>query len=316
MIKKYLVTGGTGFLGRAIVNALVDEGHSVSILDNESRGSLEKFDTLAKKIKFFKGDIRDADFVKKTCKNIDVVLHLAYINGTENFYSKPDLVLEVATKGIVNVLDAAISQNVKEFYLASSSEVYSNPPIIPTPEDVPLVIPNPDNPRYSYSGGKIISELMTINYSKYFKKTAIFRPHNVYGPAMGFEHVIPQFILRMKNELKSKNGDFVIQGNGKESRSFIYIDDFTAGLMLFLKKAKNREIYNIGTLNEVTIRELALLTAKVYGIKINIVKGDLLEGSPKRRCPDISKIKKFGFSPKISLEEGLKKTIEWYVNEV
>ena len=131
---------------------------------------------------------------------------------------------------------------------------------------------------------------------------------------MGFEHVVPQFIMRIKNELHGKDGNFSIQGNGKQSRSFIYIDDFTAGLMILLKKAKNREIYNIGRKDEITVRELALTMAKLLGISIKLVEGELLQGSPQRRCPDIAKIEKIGFAPKISLEEGLKKTIEWYIN--
>ena len=137
--------------------------------------------------------------VKDAIRGADCVCHLAYINGTEFFYSKPDLVLEVAVKGMVNVLDACVEHGVREFILASSSEVYQTPPLIPTPETVPLSVPDVLNPRYSYGGGKIISELLLINYGrKFFDRAMIFRPHNVYGPDMGTEHVIPQFITRME----------------------------------------------------------------------------------------------------------------------
>jgi nucleoside-diphosphate-sugar epimerase len=313
-MKKYLVTGGTGFLGRSIVERLSKDGNYVVILDNESRGSINNLAVKTKNVKFIKGDIRDKRTVEKACEGIGVILHLAYINGTENFYKKPDAVLEVAVKGMVNLLDGAIKENVQEFFLASSSEVYNEPKIIPTPENVPLIIPDPANPRYSYSGGKIISELLAIHNSKHFKKTVIFRPHNVYGPAMGFEHVIPQFIMRM-NKAKGKQLDFPIQGDGKQTRSFIYIDDFTSALMLLLAKARNLETYNIGTDNEISIKELALTIAKEMNIKINVVPGPLTHGSPQRRCPDIKKISKLGFSPKISLLKGLDKTIDWYVKQ-
>ena len=216
---------------------------------------------------------------------------------------------------MVNLLDSAVEQGVEEFFLASSSEVYNNPSTIPTPEAVPLVIPNPLNPRYSYSGGKIISELLAIHNSKNFKKTVIFRPHNVYGPAMGLEHVVPQFIMQMKDLKNKNNNDFYIQGTGKQSRSFIYIDDFTSALMLLLKKAKNLETYNIGSENEISIKELAFLIAKKMNLKINIITGQISEGSPQRRCPDVIKIKKLGFTAKTSLEEGLTKTINWYINQ-
>ncbi|SRR5260221_1449682 len=315
MRKKYLVTGGAGFLGRSIVHALIQEGHSVTVLDNESRGAIQLLNNSSKNLLFIKGDIRDRDIAKKACKNVDTVLHLAYINGTENFYKNPDVVLDVAVKGITNILDGAIAEGVSEFFLASSSEVYNNPPLIPTPENVPLVIPDPFNPRYSYSGGKIISELLVIHNSRHFKKTVIFRPHNVYGPAMGFEHVIPQVITHMKKQKITKEISFSIQGDGKQSRSFIYIDDFTSGLMLLLKKAKNLEIYNVGTSYEITIQELVLAIAKLFNIKIILRPGTLTPGSPQRRCPDISKMQSLGFSEKVSLEEGLKKTIEWYINQ-
>jgi nucleoside-diphosphate-sugar epimerase len=310
MKKRYLVTGGTGFIGRSLVEALVRKGHNVSVLDNESRGSFEKFGKVADEITFIKGDIRDEETVKKACKKIDAVVHLAFINGTENFYNKPDLVLDVGVRGMLNVIDGSIANHVEELFLASSSEVYNNPPIIPTPENVPLIIPDPLNPRYSYSGGKMISELLVLNNSKHFKKTVIFRPHNVYGPAMGYEHVIPQFIMKIK-EL-SEDATFPIQGDGRQSRAFIYIDDFTAGLMKILQHGEDREIYHIGTPDEISIKDLAFTIAKLFDIKITIVPGELTHGSPQRRCPDITKLKKLGFTPKISLEKGLAQTIPWY----
>jgi nucleoside-diphosphate-sugar epimerase len=314
-MKKYLVTGGAGFLGRSIVEKLAKNGNHVVILDNQSRGSIQNLAIKTPNIMFINGDIREKKVVEKACKNINVVLHLAYINGTENFYKSPDLVLEVAVKGMINLLDASIKQKVQEFFLASSSEVYSNPELIPTPENVSLIIPDPLNPRYSYSGGKIISELLAIHNSKHFKRTVIFRPHNVYGPAMGFEHVIPQFIMRLE-KLKNKGGfDFPIQGDGRQTRSFIYIDDFTSALMLLLNKGNNLEIYNIGTENELSVKELALMIAKKMETKINLVVGPLPHGSPQRRRPDVTKLSELGFSPKVSLEEGLAKTINWYLKQ-
>jgi len=312
MKKRYLVTGGAGFIGRSLVTALIEKGHDVCVFDNEFRGSFDKFSQHKKQIVFLKGDMRDKDAVQKACRNIDSVVHLAYINGTEYFYTMPDVVLEVATKGMTNLIDGCIKENVEEFFLASSSEVYHDAKIIPTPEDVQLVIVDPFNPRYSYSGGKIISEMLAIHNSKHFKRTTIFRPHNVYGPAMGYEHVIPQFIDRMRKEKKEKLLKFPIQGSGRESRSFIFIDDFTTALMLLLQKAKNMEIYNIGTSKETTVREIANMIAKLYDRRIAIIPGVLTSGSPQRRCPDIKKLQKIGFSPNISLEEGLKRTIEWY----
>ena len=198
--KTFLVTGGTGFIGSNISSLLVNKGHNVKIFDNNSRGSIQKIKNFKKKIKFIKGDIRNKQSLNKALKNTDAVIHLAYVNGTKYFYSKPVLVLDVAIKGILNVIEGCIKNKIKELYLASSSEVYQTPNKIPTDENEPLKIPNIFNPRYSYGGGKILTELMGIHYGKkFFKKLIIFRPHNVYGPNMGNEHVIPQFINRFKS---------------------------------------------------------------------------------------------------------------------
>ncbi len=278
-MKNILITGGTGFLGSALTRELIRKGYNVTVFDNDYRGNISRLRDIQKDFVFIKGDIRDSLSVAKACKNKDIVFHLAYINGTEFFYSKPELVLEVGVKGITNVLDGCIKYNVPEIFLASSSEVYNQPAFIPTPEDIPMIIPDPLNPRFSYSGGKIISELMVVNYGrKFFKRAIIFRPHNVYGPDMGEEHVIPQFILRMKNLKKEKGNsfNFPIQGTGKEKRAYIYIDDFTNGLELLLRKGKHLEIYNIGTENEITTKDLAQKISAMTQCKITIQTGKLL----------------------------------------
>src|SRR5205823_3221688 len=126
----------------------------------------------------------------------------AYVNGTEFFYSKPHLVLEVAVKGMMNVVDACLQIGVRDLVLASSSEVYQTAPVVPTDESAPLSVPDPLNPRYSYGGGKIIAELLAINYGRtHFDRVSIFRPHNCYGPDMGREHVIPQLASRLGEAL-------------------------------------------------------------------------------------------------------------------
>jgi nucleoside-diphosphate-sugar epimerase len=136
---------------------------------------------------------------------------------------------------------------------------------------------------------------------KFFKKLVIFRPHNVYGYDMGNEHVIPEFIRR----IKLKSNYFKIKGTGNETRSFIYISDFVRAFDTILNKGKHCEIYNIGTEEEVTIMNLAKKIAKIYKKKIVIKNANLAKGGTPRRCPDISKIKKLGFVQKISLEQGI-----------
>jgi len=315
--RKYLVTGGLGFIGSSLTKGLVQKGYTVRVLDNSSRGSKEKLGDTANDVEIIEGDIRDADTVRSALEGMDGVCHLAFINGTKYFYEKPALVLEVGVKGMVNVLDGCINNNVEELILASSSEVYQTPPSVPTDETAPLSVPDLLNPRYSYGGGKIISELLAINYGReYFKNTLIFRPHNVYGPDMGWEHVIPNFVERMvklKNENPNiKTLDFPIQGDGGDTRAFIYINDFTEGLIQMIESGENMNVYHIGTSDEIAIAQLAHKVAETMSVKINIVPGDKPKGATPRRCPDISKMEKLGFKPKYSLDDGLKETVPWY----
>ncbi len=308
--KNFVVTGGTGFIGAGICKLLIKKNYNLKIFDNNSRGSLKKFKGIQKKFTFIKGDIRDKKKVNKAFKGADAVVHLAYINGTKYFYKQPVKILDIAVKGILNVLECCIENNIKELYLASSSEVYQTPNKIPTDEKEMLKIPNIYNPRYSYGGGKILTELMGINYGKkYFKRLIIFRPHNVYGPDMGNEHVIPEFLNRFK---KLKGHKFKIQGSGKEIRTFIYIDDFVNAFDLLLKKGRHLQIYNIGTTEKLTISNLAKNIGNLLNKKIQIQKSPLKKGGTKIRIPDISLIKNIGFKQKYKIKNGLRKTIDFY----
>lgn len=313
--RKVLVTGGTGFIGSALVQGLVAGGAHVRSLDNDSRGAVTKRD-LDVRIESVTGDVRDSVAVRNAVRGMDCVYHLAYINGTEFFYTRPELILEVAVKGMMNVLDACVAENVRELILASSSEVYQAPPMIPTDESAPLVVPDVLNPRFSYGGGKIISELLAVNYGrKHFDRVLIFRPHNVYGPNMGREHVIPQFALRMRECFDRQPGgtvDFPIQGSGEETRAFIYIDDFTRAVLCVIDRGEAQGIYHVGTDREASIQELAHMVARSYGREIHIVPGELLKGSTPRRCPDVGKLRRLGFEPAVSLEDGVRRTVEWY----
>jgi nucleoside-diphosphate-sugar epimerase len=312
--RSYLVTGGSGFLGSALVRRLVHAGHRVRVLDDNSRGRMTRLADLDGQFEGVNADIRDAAAVERACQGIDVMCHLAFVNGTEFFYSKPDLVLDVAVKGMVNVLDGCRKWNVPELFLMSSSEVYQTPPVVPTDESAPLSIPDVMNPRYSYAGGKIISEQMALHCGRHFSRVLIVRPHNVYGADMGYEHVIPQFALRMKGLLSRPDDPlpFTIQGTGEQTRSFVYVDDFTEGVMLALLHGEHRGIYHVGTLEEVTIKTLAQKVAQTYGRRITVVPSAEARGGTNRRCPDISKITALGYRPKHTLESALPAVTRWY----
>jgi len=319
-LGKILVTGGTGFIGSCFVRRLIDEGYPVRVFDNNIRGSLERLGSCLDKLEYVEGDVTVYEQVYEACKGIDTIFHLAFINGTENFYRIPEKVLEVGVKGAINTLDAAMKCGLKNYIVTSSSEVYQEPTHIPTAEDERILIPDIKNPRFSYSGGKIINELLAIHYTaRSGLRTVICRPHNFYGPDMGMGHVIPQFILRMKelsDDFKVKRIGFPIQGTGDEIRAFCYIDDAIDGLLLASIRGLDKNIYHVGTEDEVTVADLAQKIAGLLGLSIDVNPGERFSGGTRRRCPNTAKLRALGYKPKTSLEEGLMKTISWYVDDV
>jgi dTDP-glucose 4,6-dehydratase/UDP-glucose 4-epimerase len=316
MPKKYLVTGGTGFIGAALVKRLVFDGHAVRVLDNNFRGALSKLGEVINDLEFIEADIRDADTVIKSARGMDSLIHLAFINGTEFFYSMPELVLDVGVRGMLSVIEACRENGIGELVLASSSEVYQTPLVVPTDETAPLSIPDVLNPRYSYAGGKIISELIAINYGRQgFERVMIFRPHNVYGPDMGWEHVLPQFILRAVDLIKTNPAGaikFPIKGDGSQTRAFVYIDDFIAGVVCILDRGEHLNIYHIGNPEEITIRQAAERVIACFGREAEIITGPAPEGETPRRCPDINKLRQLGFEPRVSFDAGIIPTAQWY----
>ena len=204
---------------------------------------------------------------------------------------------------------------LKKFIYASSSEIYQNPDILPTPEDVFAKLPNTINPRYSYASSKILGEVLTYNYLRNDVKKIIFRPHNIYGPGMGFEHVIPEIVKKVNiktKKLSLKEGVIKIQGSGFESRSFCYIDDAVNGIILAANKGKNKQIYNVGNQDEIMIKDLIYKISVLMNVNVKIQTGKLQKGSALRRAPDMRKLKLLGFKSINNLNIGLLKTINWY----
>jgi len=310
-MSKILVTGGTGFVGSNLVLALVNQGNEVLTFDNGFRNNFSQQLLLDNNVSIINGDITNKDDWNKIPKDIDIAFHLAAINGTKFFYEIPDQVLNVNINGIFNFIDWLSKTSVKRVFFASSSEVYGLPKIFPTPETEPLTLPDPTNPRYSYCSSKIVGETIIINFSKSLGFVySIGRIHNAYGPKMGFEHVIPEFLRKCL-----KNETFTVQGDGTESRSFCYVTDVVEGIMLITSHNQGEnQIFNVGNSSEITINELIKLIEKIHGKKIDPVYSSFKNSGTKRRVPDISKIKKLGYEPKISLEYGIKKMHDWYAD--
>lgn len=312
-MKKCVVTGAGGFIGAYLTRALVAQGWKVAAVDNLARGEQRRLEPVLDEIDFWQTDVRDAKALEEAFSDAEVIFHLAAINGTENFYSRPELVLDVGLRGALAVVDACRATGVKNLVVASSAEVYQTPPMVPTPEEVPLMLPDSLNPRYSYGGSKIVSELIAFNYGlDFFNRVQVFRPHNVYGPDMGWKHVIPQFIERGVKLRAENQNQFTIQGDGSETRAFAYVEDVVDGIIRMYENGEHRQVYHIGNDHEVSIKEVVELLGNVLDYEFEVVPGEQALGATPRRCPDISKMRSLGYNPRYSLADGLAATADWY----
>ena len=323
-MSKILITGGTGFIGYHLAEKLAEKSNTVVIVDNFFRSELDQdMKKLLEdpNIELIKADLTNRDSWNSLGYGYDYVYHLASINGTRLFYEIP---FEVLSIGITTSLYAikwfrTLNNNPKAKILYTSSneayagamEAFGKLPL-PTPEDVPLVISDPYNPRWSYAGQKLIGELLFIHGSKAHNfRMSIVRPHNFYGPREGYEHVIPEIIERVKKQVDP----FPING-ADDTRSFCYIDDAVEAIIAVMESEKtDGGTYYIGTKEETVIRELIekiFIIMKWKPKKLDVKNSP--EGSVKRRLPHVSKIKAHtGWEAKISLKEGLEKMIEWYM---
>ncbi len=316
-----LVTGGAGFIGSHLCEVLLEEGEEVVCLDNFWRGREENITHLLgnKNFKLVRGDIRDKSLVSETIKNCDTVYHLAAINGTKYFYEKPLLVMDVNINGTKNILECSMNSDVERVIFASSSEIYGDAIKIPTPEDTLCRLDNPvATLRHSYSGSKFIGEIFCLSYyDKQGLPITILRYFNTYGPRLigtPYGQVVSIFINRVLSGEPP-----IIYGDGEQTRSFTYISDAVDATIAIARNPRAvGEVFNIGMEREITINELSTLVLKLCGREdLKPIYEEPLVGDCRRRCPDITKIREtIGWKPRIGLEDGLRRTIEWFRNRM
>jgi len=288
------------------------------LVDNLSRGKFdEEFIELIEedKVSFEQMDLTNEKDFQNLDKDFDYAYHLAAVNGTRYFYEMPEKLLKINLLSTINFLEWVSNTNCKNIFFSSSSETYAGTisrfhEQIPTPETIPLCIEDIFNPRFSYGGSKIIGELLMVNYSKKFNLTCkIIRYHNIYGPRMGYDHVIPEFCVRI---LKREN-PFKIYG-GTQTRAFCHVDDAVKASVMIMENSDTRsEIFHVGDeKGEISIQTLAekLFTLTNFHPEVEILSPP--QGSVERRCPSTLKLKNIGFVPTTKLEEGLEKTFSWY----
>lgn len=318
-MSKILITGGCGFIGLHLARNLLKYDNEITLVDNLSRG---KFDSEvielldSKNVKFEQIDLLNKKELEILDSDFDFAYHLAAVNGTKYFYDIPQELLKINILSVINFLDWVSQTHCKNILFSSSSEAYSGTishynEKIPTSEEIPLCIEDVFNPRFSYAGSKIAGELLVINYARKFNLRAkIIRFHNIYGPRMGYEHVIPEFCNRIIN----REDPFKIFG-GNQTRAFCFIDDAIRATRDIMEKSDNLiEIFHVGNdKEEIPIIEL---TEKLFIITDFHPKVEILDpppGSVARRCPSIEKLKNIlDYEPKITLDKGLELTFKWY----
>jgi UDP-glucose 4-epimerase len=308
---KYLITGGAGFIGSHLSDALVTRGDSVVILDNFTPGSKENLNKVAGSVTVVPGDILDSALVTKLVSESDFVVHLAAALGVFNIVNKPLESLMTNLKGTEFVLEAANKFN-KPVLVASTSEIYGKNSKVPLNEEDDRVIGHPLKSRWSYSEAKAVDESLAYFYHLENKlPIRIVRFFNTVGPRQvgHYGMVVPRFVSAgLKNEPLS------VYGSGDQIRCFCHVSDAVRGLLLVMDSDKAvGEVFNIGNNKQISITELAKKVIEMTGSKSSIEKIAYEKAYPQgfedmqMRVPDISKIKRvLGWSPEIGLDQIIK----------
>jgi UDP-glucose 4-epimerase len=319
MSKKVLLLGGAGFIGFNITKYLAENrNYSITIADNFARGKQDVlFNELVKKhnIKVVAGDYTDPKTFDLLDKEYDQVYMLASVVGVDNANSIPHEIIRINTALIFNTLEWIRRSKIGKVLFTSTSECYAGTVdafgyVIPTPEQVPLCIEDIGHPRFTYAVTKMLGESGFLNYSRILGfEATIVRYHNVYGPRMGFKHVIPHLVVRFRKG----ETPFKVYGHD-QTRAFCYITDAVKGTVLAMEQpGTNAEIYHIGTQDEITIGDLIHYAGELMGFTGVYENAPTYPGSVSRRCPDITKARtQLGFEPEVLWKEGLQKTIAWY----
>jgi nucleoside-diphosphate-sugar epimerase len=309
---KILILGGAGFIGVHLARRLLASGGEVTIVDDFSRGRDDP-ELAALGIPVLHADLTDAASCERLPRGWDHVYMLAAVVGVRNVEKDPDRVIRVNTLALMNLLDWL--GRAERLFFASTSEVYAGgvgrglvP--VPTPETVPVMVDDISAPRFAYAVSKMLGEAAVIHTARAKGiPYVIGRFHNIYGARMGADHVIPELLLRAMR----REDPFRVYG-ADQSRAFCHVDDATEAMSrLMTTDTAMGEIVNIGNDSSTNIGDLGKLVLRIADFHPALESWPAPPGSVARRCPDLTKLRALtGYEPTVALEEGVRRTFEWY----
>jgi dTDP-glucose 4,6-dehydratase len=306
-----LITGGAGFVCSHLADTLFDKKHDLILLDNLLTGNKQNIEHLLdhKNVKFIKHDVQDHIDISE---EIDFIFHFASAASPIAYQENPVNTLKAGSIGTINTLGLAKVKNA-DYLLASTSEIYGDPEISPQSEDYWGNV-NPNGERSMYDEAKRFAEAATATYSRtYNLQTKIVRIFNTYGPRMQLNdgRVVTNFIVQAL-----KGEDITVYGDGSQTRSFSFVQDTVNGIVSLMESEHN-DVFNIGNPTEITINELASKIIEITNSNSKLINKDLPQDDPKQRKPDITKAKTLlNWEPKVKLEDGLTKTIDWVSSQL
>ncbi len=301
-----LITGGAGFVCSHLADTLFEKQHDLILLDNLLTGNKLNIEHLLdhKNVKFIEHDVQNHIDISE---EIDFIFHFASAASPIAYQENPVNTLKAGSIGTINTLGLAKVKNA-DYLLASTSEIYGDPEVSPQSEDYWGNV-NPNGERSMYDEAKRFAEAATATYSRtYDIQTKVVRIFNTYGPRMQLNdgRVVTNFIVQAL-----KGEDITVYGDGSQTRSFSYVQDTVNGIVS-LMESKHNDVFNIGNPNEITINELASKIIEITNSNSKLINKDLPQDDPKQRKPDITKAKTMlNWEPKVKLEDGLNKTIDW-----
>lgn len=307
--KRILITGGAGFVGSHLVDVLMKQGHEVVVADNFFTGRKRNVEQWLGHPNF---ELIHHDIVNSLFIEVDEIYHLASPASPPHYMYNPVKTIKTNTMGTINMLGLA-KRVMAKVLVASTSEVYGDPTVHPQPETYWGHV-NPIGPRACYDEGKRVSETLSYAYAKQEKvNVRVARIFNTYGPRMHMNdgRVVSNFILQAL-----QNQTITVYGNGKQTRSFQYVSDLVDGMILLMESNYTQPI-NIGNPVEHSIEEFASIIKGLVGGRSEIIKSQAVEDDPQRRKPDIARAKKYlNWEPKVSLKDGLQRTIDYFKMEL